>query len=796
VAFGKADVQLSQRYLVFFRCFSFFVGISLSFQAWALLGEDPVHFSGDRQLWDRAANQVDLIGHATIIQAGEVITADKIHFDMNTRSLDAEGNCTYSLHKTEIVGDEIHLNLDTRVGIVRRGKVSSGRFTLSGNEIYKRKNGVFEIFRGEYTTCHDCESSWSFRGEHVDMTLGGYAFISNVTAKVKGVPVVWLPYALFPMKSERQTGFLFPSFAKSTQSGTVFMLPFFWKLGRSADMTLGAGIYSLRGQRATWETRYVLSERSHAQSNFYFLRDRSFLPQKSMSRWALDLSQTQELPFGIDEKIRIQEVSDNIYPLVFGSDLPNSSGEAFLPSTLTFARNTADFSVFVAMKRYRNLINTTPNNFFAQNISSDPRTVQVFPRMVITTNDQLLGTFGGVSIISGLSVGLSHFTRTGGLFDYDASSVPFGTVAPSGLAFRPGIDPIRQGTRFTLNPSLYTTLRPWDLFSLVPSLQYQQYFYDFTQNVSSLSRGYLLFQTELMAQWERIFRWEESHSSSKHIIRPILTYSFIPYLKDNPNHPFVRQIQQLQNSFFTQGYNFDDYDIIAYGYQRTGANYFMPLGNSLAYGFTTQWIQKKESPKDHPVYQTTAEWMLGHGINFLEMYHSGDPKNRQLLTRLFSGLTFNFNQFRSQTAFYYYPDLSSKESKTLSTSLTYVLDRGLHEKVLVYDRSLTLTYGYNMLNAGAETSNLSATLNFSINDYILPSGGLNYSFVSPSPLLGANLGLNLQSPSRCWKVGVLSSYAPAVSGQKNIIIAFNLGLNFSGSGFSDVSQMSHSQTTY
>jgi hypothetical protein len=222
----------------------------------------------------------------------------------------------------------------------------------------------------------------------------------------------------------------------------------------------------------------------------------------------------------------------------------------------------------------------------------------------------------------------------------------------------------------------------------------------------------------------------------------------------------------------------------------------MPLGNSLAYGFTTQWIQKKESSRDDPVYQTTAEWILGHGLNLLEMYRPENAKNRQILTRLFSGLTFNLSQFQSQTAFYYYPDLPSKESKTLSTSLTYILERGLHEKVLVYDRSLTLTYGYNMLNAGAKTSNLSASLNFSINDYLLPSGGLNYSFVSPTPLLGANFGLNLQSPSRCWKVGVLSSYTPAVSGQKNISFAFNLSLNFSGSGFSDVSQMNHMQTAY
>ena len=52
------------------------------------------------------------------------------------------------------------------------------------------------------------------------------------------VPVFYLPYGFFPLRSDRQSGFLFPKFGHSTKEGFRFQQPFYWAPSRSTDATV------------------------------------------------------------------------------------------------------------------------------------------------------------------------------------------------------------------------------------------------------------------------------------------------------------------------------------------------------------------------------------------------------------------------------------------------------------------------------------------------------------------------------------------------------------------------------
>jgi LPS-assembly protein len=133
--------------------------------------------------------------------------------------------------------------------------------------------------------------------------------------------VLWSPYLVLPVKSQRQTGFLFPKFGASTEHGYRYIQPFFWAINRSADMTLSAGRFSRRGNLAQWEGRYALSPISAGAANVFFNKDfKAGSPRED--RWGLKFLQRQELPFGIDEKMRFLDVSDNLYPIDFSEDMP------------------------------------------------------------------------------------------------------------------------------------------------------------------------------------------------------------------------------------------------------------------------------------------------------------------------------------------------------------------------------------------------------------------------------------------------------------------------------------------
>ena len=187
-------------------------------------GEDePLQTSGDKSYWDRKHHRVKLIGHAVARQEGETLTADEIDMDFVTRMLDAKGNAVYITSESIIYGDEMHLNMDTRTGVVIGARISNDKFTLSGERINKLSQERYQGHWSEYTTCKDCPNSWSLESEDVDLTFDGYAFMSNVTWKIKDAPTLWLPYLVIPVKSRRQSGFLFPKFGLATNNGLTFV---------------------------------------------------------------------------------------------------------------------------------------------------------------------------------------------------------------------------------------------------------------------------------------------------------------------------------------------------------------------------------------------------------------------------------------------------------------------------------------------------------------------------------------------------------------------------------------------
>ena len=303
--------------------------------------EKPLHYSADRQVWNRRENKIELFSNAKVKQPGESLTADYMILDLTSRTIDARGNCVYTAADTVIRGEEMKFNLDSRTGTIMKGRVSNERFSLAGERINKLGSQRFQTHWGEYSTCRDCPQSWTLTAEDVDMQIDGYAYMSNVIAKIKDAPFAWLPYLIVPMKTRRQTGFLFPIFGASDLNGIQFVQPFFWAINRSSDMTFGFGNYSKKGRRLEWESRYALSGRSFGKSNFYYLRDRteSLDPfgnstERTPHRWALDIVQAQELPFGIEQKLRVLEMSDNQYPIFIG-DIPGR-GENAVSSDLIF----------------------------------------------------------------------------------------------------------------------------------------------------------------------------------------------------------------------------------------------------------------------------------------------------------------------------------------------------------------------------------------------------------------------------------------------------------------------------
>ncbi len=778
--------------------FSFLIGIlSLNTSALAVEGgTGPLHWTGDKTFVDPNDNKVQLIGHAAIHQRSESLYADKIIYERDTNVAHALGNATYVNKDTVIQAAEMHFNLETRTGTIVSGRISTPNFTLSGERINKLGTDRFQTHRGEYSTCKDCPASWSLFAEDVDMEIEGYAKLSGVKIKVMDAPAVWIPYLIVPLKTKRQTGLLFPKIGRS-RFGFTFVQPFFWAISDETDMTLGIGSFEGQGRRVEWQGRYALRD-GDATMDFFHVADRTFRNNLSSNgfnnegfqatRWGLSVGQNQKLPFGIDEKLRILDVSDSSYIADHPYDIePNQ--EAFLQSDLSLTHSTDRVSTILSARRYRNLLTQT---------SADPRIfdsniVQVFPQFALTSKDKLL--LDG-NLISGMSFNVSNFVRMGGP-SWDQDTVTGGV--PGSQVMRPGIDPIREATRVAINPSLYTTIRPVDVVTVIPSVSHHQYFYDFHGAAGALSRGYTQFKTDISTQFEKIYETNGTDvMRTKHLIRPLLQYSLIPY-RHEPSHPFTEQIAYARDKNFT-GYNFDNEDILPLDASLNNANYFVPQGHSLSYGFTTQAIRKRRYLLTGlPGYDRPAEWSVGQSFNFRELRKPDGQQ--QPLSRLYSLLTFNFDKFSAFLDYFYIPyqDTSGNRSRHVySTGFNWTLDKGIHQGLLEYERSLGMSYYYNRSSSQSQTQTWQANFKFSINDYIMPSAKVSYNLITRR-WLSADTLVGFQSPSQCWKmeVGVNQSICPDYEVTKKYwchAFKFTFGWNLTGSGFGGISNPSGIQS--
>lgn len=227
----------------------------------------PVTLEGDRITYDEDTGIAIAEGNVEVGFGDRTIRADRIQF--NTESGEAEfvGNVHYERDGDEFSFDRIVLNIRTELGVLYNGsiRINSNRFQITSERFEKTGKDSFFIRKGEFTTCPcDPEPDWKFGIRRSRMTIDGYAVARDVTFRIRDVPVLWFPWAAFPVKLKRQSGFLIPSFSHSGTRGYEIELPFYWAINRWSDATFTLDAMSERGLRPEAAYRFALNSKSEA----------------------------------------------------------------------------------------------------------------------------------------------------------------------------------------------------------------------------------------------------------------------------------------------------------------------------------------------------------------------------------------------------------------------------------------------------------------------------------------------------------------------------------------------------
>jgi len=239
--------------------------------------DEPVHLTADTLTYDEDSGVATAEGNVELALGNRSMRADRIRYDSRTGEAELAGKVRYGDADEEFSFDRVVINLDKETGVLYNGtiRVRSSNYLITSERIEKTGKQSFAIRKGSFTTCPcDPEPDWKFDIRRSQATLDEYVYAKDVTFRIRGVPVFWLPWGAFPVKLSRQSGFLMPNFSSGRTKGYTVTVPYYWAINRWSEATLAMEAMSRRGYRPEAEYRFVLNPESEGTVLGTFFHDR------------------------------------------------------------------------------------------------------------------------------------------------------------------------------------------------------------------------------------------------------------------------------------------------------------------------------------------------------------------------------------------------------------------------------------------------------------------------------------------------------------------------------------------
>lgn len=401
---------------------------------------------------EKLGDQYTLTGNATVQYHGFTLRADTMTYNRATNHASAEGHVVLegADRDEHLEATRAEYNLKTGAGrfydVVGRvgahanpnaaSLTTSAPFTVTGKMIERTEADRYWVHQGTVTTCEAPKPKWTFSAGLIGVDLGGSAVIHNGVFHIRGVPVVYFPYATHPIQNERQSGLLIPSIGQSSVKGTVIGDSLYWAINRSADATLGAEYYSARGWSQHGSVRWRPSDTSVVDLSYFGVLDR-----KQQGGENAKLKAEGQLPWDFRGVANIDYLSSFVFRLAF-SQVFSQAIDSEVKSSIFASRSHKGYSVNFLTSRYQNFQSSTNN--------SDVIDILHLPSLEFSSFDRPLGKSPVVwsleAAAEGLHRGEPGFT-TGNVGRFDAQPAVALPLHWKGWDLRPELSV--RGTAYT-----------------------------------------------------------------------------------------------------------------------------------------------------------------------------------------------------------------------------------------------------------------------------------------------------------------------------------------------------------
>jgi hypothetical protein len=453
--------------------------------------------------------------------AGQQIFADDLQWNITTGEFSAIGNVLFVSPTARIAAERVVFNTKTGLGTfyTASGSASLGDraaqdksmfgtlepdIMFYGEAIAKIGENRYEITNGSFTTCVQPTPRWEIVTGKATIKLEDYAILRNAVVRVKDVPVFFLPLMYYPIQSDdRATGFLLPTYGRSTFRGQSLSNAFFWAINRSQDVTFLHDWYTKTGQGMGSEYRYAAAPGSEGNVKAYWLsqKESTFIApgggtttSPALKTYEIGGAVAHALPAGIRARGRIDYFSDLTTQQLYNTNIYEASRrQRTMAGSITGA--WAGVSVtgnFQRSELFTSLTESIVNGFA--------------PSITANLSSKRLGELPVYVAVNSEASRVLYVDRRGG------------AVSDLGL------------TRIDATPTVRAALSNWPFLNVNASLAYRQtYFSESIQNgiqvPISLTRRYFDVTADIVGPLvSRVFSPGNAIADRlKHVIEPNVT---------------------------------------------------------------------------------------------------------------------------------------------------------------------------------------------------------------------------------------------------------------------------------
>jgi LPS-assembly protein len=285
---------------------------------------------------------VVLTGGAEVRRIDSVVKGDHIDYQRSTGAVRVRGNGLIMRDGNIVRGPSFDYNIDHETGKVEFPTfllgATGGTGKGSEGEIFSRSE--MQLTDATYSGCPCPDPAWYIEAPKVDFHIDENEGVAHDgVLYFKGIPLLASPYLSFPLRQERKSGFLLPTYGGSSSGGYEVTLPYYFNLAPNYDLTVTPRYMSKRGLQLGAEFRYLGSDYKGQVTGTYLNDD----PLAKQNRWMYWWQHQQTFGNGFYANVDVSAVSDDNYFRDFSVIGLNQATTNYLPRVATLGWSGAKY---------------------------------------------------------------------------------------------------------------------------------------------------------------------------------------------------------------------------------------------------------------------------------------------------------------------------------------------------------------------------------------------------------------------------------------------------------------------